>query len=682
MESPCTPKRFALLVGVDFYPNHRVRWLDNGKPVSLRHLEGAVNDVKSLKELLEERFQFDAVSTLTSSAPPTHRSVPNEPEHAWPTRANIKREFDNIYEVAVSGDIFFFHFSGHGAELSITDKSPKDDRQNDPSLITADYCSGKPAIRGWELNEWLWRFNEKQVRVIVLLDSCYAGGSWRNGYRFRSPDDWIIPPNLPADETAVQGTQSKPGHRNGDQNVCWDLNPKDFTVMAACERTEMAAERHDEGRNGERRIYGAFTLALIKHFRETSDSFASTYHDIRDRSAALIALWGLNQRPQVFGQGRLAFLEGYEPISVTPILGTMEGDDISFPVGRFHGIIKGAEFITVPSKNRVIVRIDEAGDLESKARVVTGPTKGLPSTIWFIPYRWSSEKAISISLDPKLKSSFQEELATHLGDRIAGDIQYKVEGAGSTSDEQSGVAWLWLGFLFLKGIISYLWNLITGNIQSTPWFRLGVNEDGGIKISGPEQTLGVRGPVRGWNTRGGADDEKAKDTAIALAHLFRFGQIFHLRNESQGAAPFEVAINPTNNPKNPNEFEYKFRNNGNRPLYFAVLILGPAFSVKQLSPNDRPLDEVPPYGEPNFKFSFKVPNELRREESGGRRHQYRDIVRTVVTENKDLSLKSVELPDIWNADQWDGQRSSPVVRNAVLSQNVRWWIQDEQKFTS
>ncbi|KAI0536693.1 hypothetical protein GGR58DRAFT_381472 [Xylaria digitata] len=143
--------------------------------------------------------------------------------------------------------------------------------------MTADYCCGRPAIRGWELNEWLWQFHEKGVRVIVVLDSCYFGGAWRAGFRFRSSENWTPPSNLPADEDAVQGSQRKPGYRDGDLNICWDLNPRDFTLMTACQNTEKAAEQNENGI-----VYGAFTLALMKYFQDLLNPSTPTYHAICD----------------------------------------------------------------------------------------------------------------------------------------------------------------------------------------------------------------------------------------------------------------------------------------------------------------------------------------------------------------------------------------------------------------
>ncbi|KAJ3573298.1 hypothetical protein NPX13_g4755 [Xylaria arbuscula] len=684
------PKRFALLVGVDFYQNDNTRRLPNNEPVTLGHLEGAVNDVKIIQSLLQDRFQFHSVYTLTSTASPNNPSVPIEPEHDWPTHANMKRAFEAIRNEANSGDIFFFQFSGHGASLETTPNSPKDGRKIDLSLMTADYCCGRPAVRGWELNKWLRKFYEKEVRVIVLLDSCYSGGAWRAGSRFRSPDNWTPPPNLstdvPADEPAVPGTVKKPGHRDGDLNECWDLDPRDFTLMTACQNIEKASEK-SEGT----KVYGAFTLALMKYFQNLPNPSTPTYHAICDHTTTQIELWGLFQKPQVFGRDRLAFLEDYEPISATPISGTLKDGIISLPIGKVHGINRGSEFITVSTGPSAIFSVSEIYDLESKAEMVRGSVQDPSQSIRAIPYRWSSEKTLNIIIHPKLERSFREKVISHLGERIASNIQY-TEGAESTTNQDPETTWLWLGLPFLKQIFSHFGNWIASNIRYTKgvesaenedaeaaWFRLGVKEDGGIDIFGPKQVLGYQGPVRGWKTSGGTDDERAKESAIALAHLFRFGQIVHLRNDSEDAAPFRVTVHPPPGETVENVLDVVFQNNDDKELYFAILILSPGFHVKQLFPATDTLQAVLPRGRHRVSFSLTVPAELKQDEAIDQQYKYRDVIRTVVTTGGNLSFKSMELPDIWNANKWDNQRTSGLGRDASLEERFSWWIHDVEK---
>jgi hypothetical protein len=164
-------KRYAVLVGIELYLNNGSRKLENGQPLSVSNLEGCVNDVKSFESFIQEKYQLDNTAILTSSAPDTidkRPMIPREPLDLWPT-FNAR-------------NLFFFHFSGHGARLKPVKSSPAG-RPNDPSLLTVDFCCGQREVRGWQLNHWLKRLNEKEVQVVVVLDSCHAGAAIAFGHQ-------------------------------------------------------------------------------------------------------------------------------------------------------------------------------------------------------------------------------------------------------------------------------------------------------------------------------------------------------------------------------------------------------------------------------------------------------------------------------------------------------------------
>ncbi|KAH7131766.1 hypothetical protein B0J13DRAFT_529741 [Dactylonectria estremocensis] len=163
--------------------------------------------------------------------------------------------------------------------LQPTSRSPPG-RSTDPSLMTMDFCCRKPAVRGWQLNEWLKRLNENKIRTIVILDSCHSGGAWRTDGRFQTPEGWTNIPNLPADEDAILETAVESGSRDGELEMSWSINPDGFTLMAACESHEKAAEKTVNGRS-----YGAFTHGLLACLKQNRPSeTVVTYWNLRDES--------------------------------------------------------------------------------------------------------------------------------------------------------------------------------------------------------------------------------------------------------------------------------------------------------------------------------------------------------------------------------------------------------------
>jgi len=103
--SPChaITKR-ALLIGINDYKN-----LPCYSPVikrDLENLEGAVNDVNRMKNILIGRFGFRADDILI---------LRNEQA----TRMGILNAFDNwLIRGTRAGDTVFFHFSGHGTQVA------------------------------------------------------------------------------------------------------------------------------------------------------------------------------------------------------------------------------------------------------------------------------------------------------------------------------------------------------------------------------------------------------------------------------------------------------------------------------------------------------------------------------------------------------------------------------------
>lgn len=646
MTSERTPKRFSLLVGVDTYLEgtaDKERTLEKGKRVSLRNLHGAANDVQTISKLLQDQFYFEKPTTLVSSASSNDSRTPKEPEKDWPTHENIKREFDAIRKAAKEHDVFLFYFAGHGARLkAIPGHSPGGVDSKDPSLMTTDFCRRGPAIRGWELNSWLEQLNKNGVRVIVILDSCYSGGSWRDDANWRTPKDWKSPPNLPSDETVVQGTKGKPGHRDGEMEVSWTINPQHFTVMTACTKGQKAAEKTIEGL-----AYGAFTSALKECLTEDPESI-STYRFVKERTASTLGSWDLEQKPQVFGDDRLAFLEDYEPVTATPVLGLAAEDTVTLSMGKIHRVHVKTLYVDV-SKS-IEVEITEVRDTESEGNVVRGgPIKNPPQTLKLLPYRWAHAEALKVTVDQSLGQEFRQRLENELGKRLVGQFLC-ILGPQEASEEETGVV------------------------------DLHLQKDGtSINIRGKVRLHREEEKVFDWKVKGQNGKEKATESAIALRHLFRFGQILQLRNNSEDSAPFLVTI--TQPDKNDASIHrHTFKNTGDEELYFFVFILSSGFHVKQLKPQNDEAKTLDGGKTDGFRFRLTPPRVPEEGEISKKKKSHRDIVRTIVMRGKSVSMKSIELPDIWHAGDWEKQcMKKPMTqdRNGDPLEEFLWWVDDK-----
>ncbi|EJT69648.1 hypothetical protein GGTG_12532 [Gaeumannomyces tritici R3-111a-1] len=509
MASPISPKRFALLVGIDQYSSDGSRKGENGKSLSLGNLRGCVNDVRAIADFLRNELQLQDPRILLS---PTlsSSSAPTKPTDLRPTFDNIKKEFDSVAEQAGPGDLFFFHFSGHGARLQPTSKSPPG-RSTDPSLMTMDFCCGKPAVRGWQLNEWLKRLNEKKIRTIVTLDSCHSGGAFRTGGSFRTPEGWTTIPNLPADEEAIAEMAIESGSRDGELETSWSINPDGFTLMAACESHELAAEKSVNGVS-----HGAFTNALLACLKQSRPSESIvTYRTLRDQIVTRVS----GQTPRVFGRDRLVFFGDKEPFSATPIVVRLKGERIYLPIGKAHGVRERSEFTTFPPTSHATFSVDDIDDFECSAPVPSAVLR--EQTVQqhhyqIVPCRWSlGNEVLQVLAHPSLGSEFQQALHAALQDTIVGDIEI------TESNDSYGA--------------------------DSAVFGVAKRGDGGIDLAGPPSLTGYEGPLRGLDLTGNVA-QLALKSAVALAHLVRFGQILSLSgNASPQLAPFELILKPKEN---------------------------------------------------------------------------------------------------------------------------------------
>jgi hypothetical protein len=78
----------------------------------------------------------------------------------------------------------------------------------------------------------------------------------------------------------------------------------------------------------------------------------------------------------------------------------------------------------------------------------------------------------------------------------------------------------------------------------------------------------------------------------------------------------------------------------------------------------------------DFRFSLTPPEVLGVSETSKKKKSYRDIIRTIVMRGMSVSMKSIELPDIWHAGDWEKQ-STEVGRDARVVKGIHWWVDDK-----
>jgi len=241
---PEAQTRRALLVGIDKYVpktasaklkspaggnssgslgRSRTAWLN---------LDGAVNDVEALQQVLTSRYGFDRADVHVLA-------------NAEATRGRILAEARRwLIDGASAGDVRLFFYAGHGSQMK-NSRSPEADKL-DETLVPADANRGALDIRDKELAALFGPALDKHVLLTLIFDSCHSGSIGRGApratkFRFVQPD------NRDADDPSMPTPPEARG----------------ALVLSAAQDYQLAAETEDESK----RPHGLFSWALLKTLR-------------------------------------------------------------------------------------------------------------------------------------------------------------------------------------------------------------------------------------------------------------------------------------------------------------------------------------------------------------------------------------------------------------------------------
>jgi len=160
-----TPRKLALLVGINNYPEAR--------------LAGCITDVYLQRELLIYRYGFNPQDIL----------MVTDDSEIKPTRTNILQAFEeHLIKQAKPEDVVVFHYSGHGSMvIDVNNSAEKNstfvpiDRQvnsKEKGQRTVSDIMGKTLF--------LLMSALPTENVTAVLDSCHSGGGKRGNLTIRS----------------------------------------------------------------------------------------------------------------------------------------------------------------------------------------------------------------------------------------------------------------------------------------------------------------------------------------------------------------------------------------------------------------------------------------------------------------------------------------------------------------
>ncbi|CAH9081978.1 unnamed protein product [Cuscuta europaea] len=198
-------------------------------------LRGTLLDVKSMRDLLVERFGFQPASILI---------LAEEEPFREPTRKNILEGFKWLMRNLRAGDSVVFYFSGHGLRQRELEGDEIDGF--DETICPLDFKS-EGMIPDNAINDIIVRPLKEGIKLHAIVDACHSG-TILDLPRIYSRNEKRWTNNEPPSRT-YKGT-------NGGKAICF----------SACEDHQLAADTSafSEGKY----MNGAMTYTFIKAIKE------------------------------------------------------------------------------------------------------------------------------------------------------------------------------------------------------------------------------------------------------------------------------------------------------------------------------------------------------------------------------------------------------------------------------
>lgn len=143
-----TLQKKALLIGMNY-------------PGSAYPLSGCINDINKIENMLVQKFAIQSVVKLHDNS------------SIVPTKANIISQLTLLLSQSKSGDVLFFHYSGHGSQINDSNGDETDGK--DEVIIPVDYFSNKSIITDDDIKSIIQTNLKVGVKLFVLMDCCHSG---------------------------------------------------------------------------------------------------------------------------------------------------------------------------------------------------------------------------------------------------------------------------------------------------------------------------------------------------------------------------------------------------------------------------------------------------------------------------------------------------------------------------
>lgn len=345
-QAPAGVERWALLIGINYWPDGPFREFDIGE------LKGCVADVEAIEQYLKA-INVPETNIVKLTATRGLGDALTELPSIWPTRDNIIGELDNIIRKVKRGDLVYIHYSGHGLLRKYL-PGPLDDGGGNNftgvALVPMDVKLGGAYLSAYQLGVRIRSLAEgKGARVTLVLDCCYSGRGIRGGGHvdtgeatIRGIDAPVEEPMLESDVAADEEAQQLQGY---DENgvlvdpISWLSKPKSCTILTACDASQVAGETSTA-----QGCRGNLTYWMLDCLYRAGLTSPPSYRSLRNQLERRMAAWKHIQTPMLHGDPSYEFF-GHRQFSWQPssLVSHKDGSYI-LEVGHAQGVAVGARY--------------------------------------------------------------------------------------------------------------------------------------------------------------------------------------------------------------------------------------------------------------------------------------------------------------------------------------------------
>ncbi|XP_057437834.1 metacaspase-9 [Lotus japonicus] len=298
-------KRLAVLVGCN-YPN------------TPNELHGCINDVLAMRDTLVKRFGFDPKSIELLTDEPGSSSP-------MPTGSNIKQALASMIDQAETGDVLYFHYSGHGTRFP--SKKLGHPYRYEEAIVPCDFN----LITDLDFRQLVNKL-PKGTSLTFLSDSCYSGGLIDKEKEQIGPSSLVhendsslkltsTPKTIPIKSilqhlssltnisTTDIGTHlleffgseassrfQLPSHHLDLLNLNQSLRPDEGILLSGCQSDETSADINPNVSGG--KAYGAFSNAVQMVLKENPGQLSN--REVVMKARNVLQTQGIVQHPCLY----------------------------------------------------------------------------------------------------------------------------------------------------------------------------------------------------------------------------------------------------------------------------------------------------------------------------------------------------------------------------------------------